>query len=90
MSFEQQTVFVAHWSINSHKFPFNIPKLSNFPVKQPKLNEDEGVNASSVELLAAVTKSQEPAFIQETVLTKDPVICLSPSQMREACVYCSL
>lgn len=29
ISLEQQTVFVAHRSISSHIFPFNIPKLSN-------------------------------------------------------------
>lgn len=40
ISLEQQAVFVSHSNTNSHVFPFKIPKVSNFPVKQPKLRED--------------------------------------------------
>lgn len=40
MSLEQQTVFVSHSGSNTHVFPFNIPKLRNFPVKQPKWRGD--------------------------------------------------
>lgn len=47
------TDFVAHWSFNSHMFPFNNPKLSNFPVKRVK--ERQGISASSAELQAAAT-----------------------------------